>query len=175
MSSQAFHRTPGGRIRKITAGEQFKPRIIESFDPTTQELNQDLPVTIHTKTYSLGSKFNSHEIRQRTAHSKASGAGSHPEVTTAAHRRKIDPRDWSRGREEEHAMSLGLGTGILCHEPKPLIYSCSREEHWSEFPETRVLNSNMQQGSKGVSTNRELRPTCRSRTDQCARCSGVQN
>jgi hypothetical protein len=175
MSSQAFHRTPGGLIRKITAGEQFKPRIIESFDPTTQELNQDLPVTIHTKTYSLGSKFNSHEIRQRTAHSKASGAGSHPEVTTAAHRRKIDPRDWSRGREEEHAMSLGLGTGILCHEPKPLIYNCSREEHWSEFPETRVLNSNMQQGSKVVRTNRELRPTCRSRTDQCARCSGVQN
>jgi hypothetical protein len=35
MSSQAFHRTPDGRIQKITAGEQFKPRILESFDPVT--------------------------------------------------------------------------------------------------------------------------------------------
>jgi hypothetical protein len=37
ISSQAFHRTPGGRVQKITAGVQFKPRILESFDPATQE------------------------------------------------------------------------------------------------------------------------------------------
>jgi hypothetical protein len=28
ISSQAFYRTPGGRVRKITAEEQFKPRIL---------------------------------------------------------------------------------------------------------------------------------------------------
>jgi hypothetical protein len=38
ISSQAFHRTPGGHIQEITAGEQFEPRILESFDPATQEL-----------------------------------------------------------------------------------------------------------------------------------------
>jgi hypothetical protein len=41
ISSQAFHRTPGGRVREITTGEQFKPRNLESFDPTTQELYRD--------------------------------------------------------------------------------------------------------------------------------------
>jgi hypothetical protein len=38
ISSQVFHRTPGGHIQEITAREQFEPRIIESFDPATQEL-----------------------------------------------------------------------------------------------------------------------------------------
>jgi hypothetical protein len=37
ISSQAFHRTPGGRIQKTTTEEQFKPKIIESFDPVTKE------------------------------------------------------------------------------------------------------------------------------------------
>jgi hypothetical protein len=37
MSSQAFHRTPGGHVRETTAGEQFEPRILKSFDSTTQE------------------------------------------------------------------------------------------------------------------------------------------
>jgi hypothetical protein len=37
MFSQVFHRTPGVCVQKITEGEQFKPRIIESFDPMTQE------------------------------------------------------------------------------------------------------------------------------------------
>jgi hypothetical protein len=37
ISSQVFHRTPGGRVRKITTGEQFEPRTRESFDPATQE------------------------------------------------------------------------------------------------------------------------------------------
>jgi hypothetical protein len=48
ISLQAFHRTPGGRIRKITAGEQFKPRTLESFDPVTQESYRGSPATIHT-------------------------------------------------------------------------------------------------------------------------------
>jgi hypothetical protein len=37
MSAQAFHQTPGGRVRETTAGEQFKLRSLESFDPVTQE------------------------------------------------------------------------------------------------------------------------------------------
>jgi hypothetical protein len=49
MSSQAFHQTPGGRVREITVGERFEPRILESFEPATQELYRDLPATIHTR------------------------------------------------------------------------------------------------------------------------------
>jgi hypothetical protein len=49
MSSQTFHRTPGGRIQEITAGEQFEPRILECFDLVTQELYRHLPATIHTQ------------------------------------------------------------------------------------------------------------------------------
>jgi hypothetical protein len=37
ISSQAFHRTSGGHVREITAGERFEPRILKSFDPATQE------------------------------------------------------------------------------------------------------------------------------------------
>jgi hypothetical protein len=48
ISSQVFHRTPGGRVQKITAGEQFKPRILKSFDPVTQELYREHPATILT-------------------------------------------------------------------------------------------------------------------------------
>jgi hypothetical protein len=40
ISSHAFHQTPSGRIREISTGEQFEPRNLESFDPTTQEHNQ---------------------------------------------------------------------------------------------------------------------------------------
>jgi hypothetical protein len=36
LYSQPFHRTPGGRIQEITAGEQFKLENLESFDPATQ-------------------------------------------------------------------------------------------------------------------------------------------
>jgi hypothetical protein len=36
ISSQAFHRTPGGRVRETTAGELFRPRILETFDPVAQ-------------------------------------------------------------------------------------------------------------------------------------------
>jgi hypothetical protein len=49
ISSQAFYRTPGGRVREITAGEQFEPRILKSFDPVTQELYRLLPATIDTQ------------------------------------------------------------------------------------------------------------------------------
>jgi hypothetical protein len=30
--------SPSGRVREITAEERFEPRILESFDPVTQEL-----------------------------------------------------------------------------------------------------------------------------------------
>jgi hypothetical protein len=36
ISSQAFHRTPGGRVRETTVGERFRPRILETFDPVAQ-------------------------------------------------------------------------------------------------------------------------------------------
>jgi hypothetical protein len=36
ISSQAFHRTPGGRVRETTAEERFRPRILETFDPVAQ-------------------------------------------------------------------------------------------------------------------------------------------
>jgi hypothetical protein len=48
ISSHAFHRTPGGHIWEITAGERFKPRILESFDPMTQEHNLASPA-VHTQ------------------------------------------------------------------------------------------------------------------------------
>jgi hypothetical protein len=47
ISSQVFHQTPGGRVREITAGEQFEPRNLESFDLVTYELYRYLPATIH--------------------------------------------------------------------------------------------------------------------------------
>jgi hypothetical protein len=37
-----------GVVREITAEERFEPRILESFDPMTQEHNQLHPTTIHT-------------------------------------------------------------------------------------------------------------------------------
>jgi hypothetical protein len=37
MSSYAFHRISGGRVQKITAKKQFKPQILELFDPITQK------------------------------------------------------------------------------------------------------------------------------------------
>jgi hypothetical protein len=49
ISSQAFHRTPGERVWETTAGEQFKPRILESFDPVTQVKDRQSSATIHTR------------------------------------------------------------------------------------------------------------------------------
>jgi hypothetical protein len=43
ISSQIFHRTPGGHIQKITVGERFELRIFESFHLVTQELYQPPP------------------------------------------------------------------------------------------------------------------------------------
>jgi hypothetical protein len=40
MSSQAFHRTPGTRIRETTVGEQFESRNLELFDPVDQEYDR---------------------------------------------------------------------------------------------------------------------------------------
>jgi hypothetical protein len=47
ISSQPLLRTPDGRVRKTTAGEQFKPQNLEFFDPVTQELYRLLPAKIH--------------------------------------------------------------------------------------------------------------------------------
>jgi hypothetical protein len=41
ISSQVFYRTTGGRVQKITTEEQFESRILEYFDPVTQEYNRD--------------------------------------------------------------------------------------------------------------------------------------
>jgi hypothetical protein len=49
ISSQVFHRTPGGHVREITAGAQLEPRILESFGLVTRELYRLLPATIHTQ------------------------------------------------------------------------------------------------------------------------------
>jgi hypothetical protein len=57
ISSQAFHRTPGERVREITAGEQLKPQILESFNPVTREQYQLPPATIHTKITPKSSPF----------------------------------------------------------------------------------------------------------------------
>jgi hypothetical protein len=38
IPSEAFHRIPGGCVRKTIAEEQFVQQIIKSFDPMTQEL-----------------------------------------------------------------------------------------------------------------------------------------
>jgi hypothetical protein len=49
ISSQSFHWTPAERIQEITVKERFKPQIIESFDPVTQELYRHLTAAIHTQ------------------------------------------------------------------------------------------------------------------------------
>jgi hypothetical protein len=48
ISSQAFHRTPGVRAQEITVGDRFEPRILESFDPVTQEHNRASPARTET-------------------------------------------------------------------------------------------------------------------------------
>jgi hypothetical protein len=37
ISSQAFHRAPGGRVRETTTGEQFGLENLELFNPAAQE------------------------------------------------------------------------------------------------------------------------------------------
>jgi hypothetical protein len=46
ISSQAFHRASGGRVRETTAGERFRSQILETFDPVTQERYRFSPATI---------------------------------------------------------------------------------------------------------------------------------
>jgi hypothetical protein len=48
ISSQVFHRTPGGHVREITAGEQLERENIDLFDLVAQELHRLHPATIHT-------------------------------------------------------------------------------------------------------------------------------
>jgi hypothetical protein len=49
MSSQSFHRTPGGRVQKIIMGVQFELGNLESFRPATQELYRLHSAIIHTQ------------------------------------------------------------------------------------------------------------------------------
>jgi hypothetical protein len=56
ISSHAFHRTHGGRVREITAGIQFELGNIEFFDSVAQEQYRLHPVTIHNKTDNSKSK-----------------------------------------------------------------------------------------------------------------------
>jgi hypothetical protein len=49
-------------------GERFEPRILESFDPVTQELYRHLPATIHTEIHPKNQSFRG-ETRQ-PEHSK---------------------------------------------------------------------------------------------------------
>jgi hypothetical protein len=70
ISSQVFHRTPGGRVRKTTVGERFEPRNLESFDPMTQELYRYLHATIHTQE---AKGIERKKIRTSTTHRSCSG------------------------------------------------------------------------------------------------------
>jgi hypothetical protein len=65
ISSQAFHRTPGGCVQETTAEERFEPRILESFDPATRELYRLLPTTIHPQQHNT-SESNLH--RKSSSH-----------------------------------------------------------------------------------------------------------
>jgi hypothetical protein len=49
MSSQAFHRTPGRRIRETTAEERFESRNLELFNSVDQEHDRD--EFLHQSTY----------------------------------------------------------------------------------------------------------------------------
>jgi hypothetical protein len=66
--SQTFHRTPGGRVQKTTAGERFKPRILESFDPVTQDQYRASPTTIFTKSDNTNDRESLHDTYAREPH-----------------------------------------------------------------------------------------------------------
>jgi hypothetical protein len=64
ISSQAFHRTPGERVQKITAEEQFKPRALESFNPTGFALQQfTLKLKIDTPLQTVCRTLSEHTTR----------------------------------------------------------------------------------------------------------------
>jgi hypothetical protein len=67
ISSQVFHQTPGGRVQKITAGERFEPRTLESFNLVTQELYRLLPATIHPQHHNTSE---SNHRRNSSSHTK---------------------------------------------------------------------------------------------------------
>jgi hypothetical protein len=59
ISPQIFHRTHGGRVQKITAGEQLKLENLELFDLVAQELYRLHPATIQSHARScFGEKIN---------------------------------------------------------------------------------------------------------------------
>jgi hypothetical protein len=49
VSSQVFHRTPGGRVREITAGVNIELGNLESFGPVTPEIHRLHPAILHSK------------------------------------------------------------------------------------------------------------------------------
>jgi hypothetical protein len=49
ITSQVFHRTPGGHVQKITVGEKIEPQILELFNLVAQESNQASPAMIYTR------------------------------------------------------------------------------------------------------------------------------
>jgi hypothetical protein len=57
ISSQAFHRTPAGRVQEITAREQFESQNLELFDPAAQENDRGFTCNNPHKT-----NKNSHQI-----------------------------------------------------------------------------------------------------------------
>jgi hypothetical protein len=73
ISSQAFHRTPGGRVRETTTGERFRPRILEPFDSATQESHRLPPCNdSHTLQLRIERKSNKpiNTVELRTSWSK---------------------------------------------------------------------------------------------------------
>jgi hypothetical protein len=71
MSSQSFHRIPGGRVQKITAEVQFEPQKLESFDPMTQESYRLSPAMIHTNTNNSKSKIGGNHKTEKTRQTTA--------------------------------------------------------------------------------------------------------
>jgi molybdenum-dependent DNA-binding transcriptional regulator ModE len=68
ISFQAFHRTPGGRVRETTVGERLGPRILETFDPVAQEIYRLLSAMNHKQQEQQSpSKINQACIQRRTS------------------------------------------------------------------------------------------------------------
>jgi hypothetical protein len=73
ISSQAFHRTPGGRVREITTRERFEPRNLEYFVPVTQELYQHLRAIIRTEIHTKIKAFEERLGSQSIANNRRRG------------------------------------------------------------------------------------------------------
>jgi hypothetical protein len=65
MPSEAFHRTPGGRVQEITAGVRFRLSNLKSFDPMTQDTDRLHPAAnqITTKSWTLLHQCQNEELQ----------------------------------------------------------------------------------------------------------------